>query len=185
MFRTMIETAIRVGEANALHWSDYHSKDKSLSITKSYDQKHDRWNTTKNKEHRTIYITNDLAKELTKLKYLQNANRIVNEDIYNQAYDFIFCNAFGEPLPRSTTHNTMMYVTEKLLGKDNKLSIHKLRHTHATLLLESDVPMKVIQERLGHKTMAVTEQVYSHVTEKMNQKAKENFEKYINKKNIF
>lgn len=182
MFRTMIETGIRVGEANALQWSDYNSKDKTLSITKSYDQKHDRWNTTKNKEHRTIYITNDLAKELTKLKYLQNANRIVNEDIYNQAYDFIFCNAFGEPLPRSTTHNTMMYVTEKLLGKDNKLSIHKLRHTHATLLLESDVPMKVIQERLGHKTMAVTEQVYSHVTEKMNQKAKENFEKYINKK---
>ncbi|EGQ0383401.1 site-specific integrase [Staphylococcus pseudintermedius] len=182
MFRTMIETGIRVGEANALQWSDYNSKDKTLSITKSYDQKHDRWNTTKNKEHRTIYITDDLAKELTKLKYLQNANRIVNEDIYNQAYDFIFCNAFGEPLPRSTTHNTMMYVTEKLLGKDNKLSIHKLRHTHATLLLESDVPMKVIQERLGHKTMAVTEQVYSHVTEKMNQKAKENFEKYINKK---
>lgn len=29
----MIETAIRVGEANALHWSDYHSKDKTLSIT--------------------------------------------------------------------------------------------------------------------------------------------------------
>lgn len=185
MFRTMIETGIRVGEANALQWSDYNSKDKTLSITKSYDQKHDRWNTTKNKEHRTIYITNDLAKELTKLKYLQNANRIVNEDIYNQAYDFIFCNAFGEPLPRSTTHNTMMYVTEKLLGKDNKLSIHKLRHTHATLLLESDVPMKVIQERLGHKTMAVTEQVYSHVTEKMNQKATENFEKYINKKKHF
>ncbi|EGQ3747442.1 site-specific integrase [Staphylococcus pseudintermedius] len=182
MFRTMIETGIRVGEANALQWSDYNSKDKTLSITKSYDQKHDRWNTTKNKEHRTIYITNDLAKELTKLKYLQNANRIVNEDVYNTTHDFIFCNAFGDPLPRSTTHNTMMYVTEKLLGKDNKLSIHKLRHTHATLLLESDVPMKVIQERLGHKTMAVTEQVYSHVTEKMNQKAKENFEKYINKK---
>ena len=41
----------------------------------------------------------------------------------------------------------MMYVTGKLLGKDNRLSIHKLRHTHATLLLESNVPMKVIQER--------------------------------------
>ncbi|HAR6464089.1 TPA: site-specific integrase [Staphylococcus pseudintermedius] len=185
MFRTMIETGIRVGEANALQWSDYNSKDKTLSITKSYDQKHDRWNTTKNKEHRTIYITNDLAKELTKLKYLQNANRIVNEDVYNTTHDFIFCNAFGDPLPRSTTHNTMMHVTSKLLGKENKLSIHKLRHTHATLLLESDVPMKVIQERLGHKTMAVTEQVYSHVTEKMNHKAKENFEKFINDSNLF
>ncbi|WP_269090112.1 hypothetical protein [Staphylococcus delphini] len=45
--------------------------------------------------------------------------------------------------------------------------------------------MKVIQERLGHKTMAVTEQVYSHVTEKMNHKAKENFEKFINDSHIF
>lgn len=185
MFRAMIETGIRVGEANALLWSDYNSKEKTLSITKSYDQKKDQWNPTKNKENRTIYITNDLAKELTKLKYLQNANRIVNEDVYNTEYDFIFCNAFGDPLPRSTTHNTMKQVTGKLLGKDNALSIHKLRHTHATLLLESDVPMKVIQERLGHKTMEVTEQVYSHVTEKMNQKAKDDFESYIKDSNIF
>ena len=68
--------------------------------------------------------------------------------------------------PRSTTHNTMMYVTKKLLGKGNELSIHKLKHTHATLLLESNVPMKVIQERLGHKSEAITSDVYSHVTKK-------------------
>ncbi|MCS4486340.1 site-specific integrase [Staphylococcus americanisciuri] len=185
MFRTMIETGIRVGEANALLWSDYNSKDKTLSITKSYDQKNKKWNPTKNKENRIIYITDDLAKELTKLKYLQNANRIVNEDIYNSEYDFMFCNEVGNPIPRSTTHNTMKQITGKLLGKENALSIHKLRHTHATLLLESDVPMKVIQERLGHKTMAVTEQVYSHVTEQMNQKAKDDFEKFINERKIF
>ncbi|WP_353458238.1 hypothetical protein [Staphylococcus coagulans] len=52
-------------------------------------------------------------------------------------------------------------------------------------MLESDVPMKVIQERLGHKTMAVTQQVYSHVTEKMNHKAKENFDNFIKDSNIF
>ena len=57
----------------------------------------------------------------------------------------------------------MMYVTKRLLGKGNELSIHKLRHTHATLL-ESNVPMKVIQERLGHKSEAITSEVYSHVT---------------------
>lgn len=105
--------------------------------------------------------------------------------MYNESYDFIFCNSFGDPIPRSTTHNTMKNVTEKLLAIENGLSIHKLRHTHATLLLESDVPMKVIQERLGHKTMSVTEQVYSHVTEKMNHKAKEDFEKFIQEKEIF
>ena len=42
--------------------------------------------------------------------------------------------------------------------------------------------MKVIQERLGHKSEAITSDVYSHVT-KMNDNAKENFEKYI--KNVF
>ncbi|MDK9865282.1 MAG: tyrosine-type recombinase/integrase [Staphylococcus equorum] len=185
MFRFMVETGIRVGEANALFWSDYDKKNRTISITKSYDQKNDRWNPTKNKEDRIIYITDDLAKELTKLKYLQNANRIVNEDIYNDSHDFIFCNSFGDPIPRSTTHNTMKHVTENILGLEKGLSIHKLRHTHATLLLESDVPMKVIQERLGHKTMSVTEQVYSHVTENMNHKAKEDFEKFIQEKEIF
>ncbi|WP_426914925.1 tyrosine-type recombinase/integrase [Staphylococcus shinii] len=72
-----------------------------------------------------------------------------------------------------------------LLAVEKGLSIHILRHTYATLLLESDVPMKIIQERLGHKTMSITEQVYSHVTENMNHKAKENFEKFIQEKEMF
>ena len=39
LFRTLIETGIRIGEANALNWNDYDKKLKTLSITKSYDQK--------------------------------------------------------------------------------------------------------------------------------------------------
>ena len=183
LFRTLIETGMRIGEASALNWNDYDRKLKTLSITKSYNQKSNKFGPTKNKENRVIFISDELAKELFKLKNLQNSNKIVNADFYNNSYDYIFCNEFGEPLPRSTTHNTMMYVTGKLLGKDNRLSIHKLRHTHATLLLESNVPMKVIQERLGHKSEAITSEVYSHVTKKMNDDAKENFEKYI--KNVF
>lgn len=63
------------------------------------------------------------------------------------------------------------------MGKENRLSIHILRYTHGTLLLESNVPMKVVHGRLGHKSEAITSEVYSHVTKKMND-AKENFEKY-------
>lgn len=183
LFRTLIETGMRIGEASALCWKDYDRKLKTISITKSYNQKRNKFGPTKNKENRIIFISNELANELFKLKTLQNGNKIANSDFYNNSYDYIFCNEFGEPLPRSTTHNTMMYVTKKLLGKGNELSIHKLRHTHATLLLESNVPMKVIQERLGHKSEAITSEVYSHVTKKMNDNAKENFEKYI--KNVF
>ena len=183
LFRTLIETGMRIGEASALCWKDYDRKLKTISITKSYDQKRNKFGPTKNKENRIIFISDELANELFKLKTLQNGNKIANLDYYNNSYDFMFCNEFGNPIPRSTTHNTMMYVTRKLLGKGNELSIHKLRHTHATLLLESNVPMKVIQERLGHKSEAITSEVYSHVTKKMNDDAKENFEKYI--KNVF
>ncbi|MBO1199084.1 site-specific integrase [Staphylococcus simiae] len=179
LFRTLIETGMRIGEASALSWQDYDRKAKTISITKSYDQKRNQFGATKNKENRIIFISDTLSKELFKLKSLQNANKLANSELYNMSYDFMFCNEFGDPLPRSTTHNTMKYVTGKILGKGNELSIHKLRHTHATLLLESNVPMKVIQERLGHKSEFITSNVYSHVTEQMNHNAKDNFETYI------
>ena len=40
---------------------------------------------------------------------------------------------------------------------------HDLRHTHATLLLKADVPIKVVSERLGHSSPAFTMATYQHV----------------------
>jgi len=45
-----------------------------------------------------------------------------------------------------------------------KLSLHGLRHTHASLLLQAGVPAKVVQERLGHRSITITMDIYSHVT---------------------
>ena len=49
-----------------------------------------------------------------------------------------------------------------------KFSMHSLRHTHATLLLENGANIKDIQQRLGHSKLATTMDTYSHVTDKMN-----------------
>ena len=43
------------------------------------------------------------------------------------------------------------------------ISLHDLRHTHATLLLRAGVPVKVVSERLGHSSPAFTMTVYQHV----------------------
>ena len=43
------------------------------------------------------------------------------------------------------------------------ISLHDLRHTHATLLLKAGVPVKVVSERLGHANVAFTMSVYQHV----------------------
>jgi integrase len=51
------------------------------------------------------------------------------------------------------------------------LSLHRLRHTHASLLLEAGVPLKVVQERLRHASYATTADLYSHVSSGMQQEA--------------
>ena len=47
------------------------------------------------------------------------------------------------------------------------LTIHGLRHTHATILLEQGVNPKVVSERLGHASVATTMDIYSHVLPEM------------------
>ena len=52
-----------------------------------------------------------------------------------------------------------------------KLTIHGLRHTHATILMEKGVSPKVVSERLGHASPAITMDIYSHVLPDMQEKA--------------
>ena len=52
-----------------------------------------------------------------------------------------------------------------------KIRLHDLRHTHATLALQAGVHPKVVQERLGHASVKVTLDTYSHVMPPMHQEA--------------
>jgi len=54
-----------------------------------------------------------------------------------------------------------------------RIKFHGLRHTSATLLLDAGVPPKVVQERLGHKQIATTLDIYAHVLPSMQREASE------------
>jgi integrase len=51
------------------------------------------------------------------------------------------------------------------------IRLHDLRHTHATLALQAGVSAKVMQERLGHSSVAVTLDIYSHAIPEVHQSA--------------
>jgi integrase len=51
------------------------------------------------------------------------------------------------------------------------IRLHDLRHSHATLALRAGIHPKVVSERLAHSTVGITLDVYSHVTEPMEQAA--------------
>ncbi len=59
------------------------------------------------------------------------------------------------------------------------IRLHDLRHTHATLMLEHGVPLKVVSERLGHSTPAFTMAVYQHVLPGMQRDAANMFERLV------
>ena len=74
----------------------------------------------------------------------------------------VFCHPDGSPhLP-----NTLTHVFKKILKKAglSGVRLHDLRHTHASLMLKQGVNPKIVSERLGHATVAITLDVYSHVT---------------------
>jgi integrase len=63
-----------------------------------------------------------------------------------------------------------------------EISLHDLRHTHATLLLKAGVNVKVVSERLGHASAAFTMNVYQHVLPGMQAEAADTFAMLINRR---
>jgi len=82
---------------------------------------------------------------------------------------YVFTDASGLPVdPNLATRAFKKLVAAAGLPK---LTIHGLRHTHATILLEQGVNPKVVSERLGHASVATTMDIYSHVLPDMQEKA--------------
>ena len=60
-----------------------------------------------------------------------------------------------------------------------RLSIRQLRHTHATLALEAGIHPKIVSERLGHSTVALTLDIYSHCLQHMQHEAAEQISRLV------
>ena len=61
----------------------------------------------------------------------------------------------------------------------NENSLHDLRHSPATLLLSEGIRPEIVSERLGHSRVAITRDLYSHVTPTMQHQAVEAMEKLL------
>ena len=75
--------------------------------------------------------------------------------------DFVFTRPDGKPIhPDFFSQSWAKLVRESGL---RRIRLHDLRHTHASILLKANVPVKVVSERLGHSSPAFTMTVYQHV----------------------
>lgn len=88
--------------------------------------------------------------------------------------DLIFLTVGGKPRHRLYVRQWHKSVLRRK-GLADGFRIHDLRHTHATLLLELGEHPKVVQERLGHKDISVTMDMYTHVTMTLQKQTAETF----------
>ncbi|MBR0009547.1 MULTISPECIES: site-specific integrase [Bacillus] len=181
-FRTLIETGMRKGEAAALQWTNINLKENYIDIKNTLDfsakTADELFGETKTYESkRRISIGASLSVALQKHKKWQFENKQMLQDDYKHDLNLVFCRVDGNFLPKSTLFNAFNRILKR--ADINKMPIHALRHTHAVLLLESGADMKYIQERLGHKSMMVTADVYSHISKKLDQNRIKDYEKYV------
>ena len=74
---------------------------------------------------------------------------------------FVVAQHDGRPIqPRSLTHNWVRIIGNTALPR---IRFHDLRHSHASQMLAAGVHPKVASERLGHSTIGITLDLYSHV----------------------
>lgn len=91
-----------------------------------------------------------------------------------QESDLVFSQLDGKPLlPDSVTHAFMVLARRTCL---RGIHLHSARHTHATLMLKQGIHPRVVQERLGHASIAITLDVYPHVTPRLQEAAARRFD---------
>jgi integrase len=79
-----------------------------------------------------------------------------------QDQDLVFCSVVGTPMSRHNLHNRSFKPLLERAGLP-QIRFHDLRHTCATLLLKKGTHPKIVQELLGHATISITLDTYSHV----------------------
>lgn len=160
-FIVLFFTGIRPGEAMALQFSNLFKY--YLTITKTIDEHHDPElkeriiNSPKTfSSNRIVYINKFIYKGLMKLK------QIYIEEYGMEDYDYYI---FGgiKPLAPTTINRYKIKACEKAGIKPIRL--HDFRHSHATLLVNKKIPIKVISDRLGHSKTSTTLDVYVHSDE--------------------
>jgi len=87
-------------------------------------------------------------------RMMKNRKNYVNQGL-------VCAEADGKPMNPVSVSSKMRHVMQAL---GLKASLHSLRHSHATLLIQSGAPMKFVSARLGHATTAFTSDVYGHRT---------------------
>ncbi len=162
---------MRRGECLGLIWENVDFKSGAIHTRISVQQLRGKGTfekRPKGERTRTAAMPGFVAGALRKHKSAQAAHRLQVGEAWEDR-GFVVTDGFGNPRsPGSLTHAFRDVIEREGLPK---ITFHDLRHVNATLLLLKGVDVKIVSERLGHSTSAITRDLYQHVLRPMDQEA--------------
>lgn len=161
---TAINTGMRISELVALEWSDIDFKNNKINIDKQFYR--GKLSDPKTlKSTRKIYVPPSAMKLLAKLK---QESKVMSK--------IVFCSSTGGYISKDKF--IANYFKKAMVAIDKpEYNFHCLRHTYASRLLSHNVPLKFVQEQLGHSTPVTTMATYSHVMSSVSEQAMDLLEK--------
>ena len=165
LYKFLLATGCRINEALALSWSDIDLDNAVVHITKTLNYKQET-NSPKSKTSlRDVDIDQATVSMLKqyRLRQTKEAWKI------GKSESVVFSDFIHE-YPNNRTLQTRLRTHFKRANVTN-IGFHGFRHTHASLLLNSGIPYKELQHRLGHSTLSMTMDIYSHLSKENAKKA--------------
>jgi len=181
LFHTALFTGMRRSELLALRWQDidfvfsqiyvnrslHHLKDGSYIFTEPKSAK----------SRRTIALSPSAILTLKEHKDKQALERAML-GMPLKDNDLVFSDLEGKPLRPNTI--TRAWRTLATRAEVKPIRFHDARHSHASILLKQGIHPKIVQERLGHASIQMTLDTYSHVAPGLQQAAAESFDRLLN-----
>ncbi|MDT2831873.1 site-specific integrase [Vagococcus carniphilus] len=180
-FRTLAFTGCRKSEILSLQWEDIDLFNKTVSIGKTLaiDENLDIIIQTP----KTSSSVREISLDDETIKILSRWRSIQREEYFQMGFNttsdkqFVFTNVRNELYYPQIVNDWLKYLIKKY--KLPKITPHNFRHTHASLLLQAGIPVKEVSERLGHKDIKITLEIYSHVMPEEAEKTANKFANFV------
>lgn len=167
-----LHSGLRLGELLGMRWEDIDLENGRLAVRRVLHYVPGEGIICREpktaKSRRTVLLGDVALDTLRRTRRRQLQARLSLGPAYRD-HNFIFATAAGTPIFPGNLRRAFRRMVEKA-GVD-PLRFHDLRHTHASLLLARGVHPKVVSERLGHASIAITLDTYSHVLPSLQEEA--------------
>jgi integrase len=183
LFYLALFTGMRRSELLALRWTDINLMLCQLYVSRSLHQLKNGGiiyrQPKSDKSRRMISLTPSTAIILREHKEHQNSEKLL-QGLPVSDDDLVFSQPDRSPYRPDTITHAWIKLARKTGLKDIRL--HDARHTHASLMLKQGIHPKIVQERLGHSSIQITLDTYSHVAPGLQEAAAKRFDDIIHQK---